>query len=133
MLDLPELGEGELGSPHLTLAAETVSADQLEPTRNEQKSDTAAERARDAPNLIDAHALANIKMACPQPRSVSFLATYSLISFSLSKGLLGVEEVLLSTDRKRRMLVSLWSMRVRRGSLTVRVLNGHWEGLIFGL
>ena len=28
---LPELGEGELSSPHLALAAETVSADELEP------------------------------------------------------------------------------------------------------
>jgi len=28
---LPELGEGELSSPHLTLAAESVSADELEP------------------------------------------------------------------------------------------------------
>ena len=28
---LPKLGEGELSSPHLTLAAETVSADELEP------------------------------------------------------------------------------------------------------
>ena len=29
--NLPELGESELGSPHLTLAAEAVGADQLEP------------------------------------------------------------------------------------------------------
>lgn len=32
VVNLPELGEGELGSPHLTLAAQTVSADQLKPT-----------------------------------------------------------------------------------------------------
>ena len=35
---LPELGESELGSPDLTLAAEAVSADQLEPTVKEQDS-----------------------------------------------------------------------------------------------
>ena len=30
-VNLPELGESELGSPHLALAAEAVGADQLEP------------------------------------------------------------------------------------------------------
>ena len=35
--DLPELGEGELGSPHLTLAAETVRADQLEPVKQRKR------------------------------------------------------------------------------------------------
>ena len=43
---LPELGEGELSSPHLTLAAETVSADELEPRkdRNERVSSCFAKR-----------------------------------------------------------------------------------------
>ena len=36
MICLPELGESELSSPHFTLAAKTVSADQLQPIHKEK-------------------------------------------------------------------------------------------------
>ncbi len=35
--DLPELSEDELSSPHFTLAAKTVNADELEPRMNARK------------------------------------------------------------------------------------------------
>ena len=33
IVDLPELGEDELSSPHLTLASETVRADKFQPKK----------------------------------------------------------------------------------------------------
>ena len=67
--------------------------------------------------------------------------TYSLISFSLSKGLLGFLDVLLSESGKARISRCARDQAVRRRaplpvlgvSLTVRVLDRHLEGLIFGL
>ncbi len=134
---LPELGKSELGSPDLTLAAKAVSADQLEPTQKDRES-----------WLVRSHSF--IKSSSRQEKGVPIywygtklqLQTYSLISFSLSKGLLGFLDVFLSAGRGEttliahakveKMAVLAQALQLFR-SLTVRVLDWHLEGLIFGL
>ena len=98
MGDLPELGQSQLGSPDLLLASKTVGSDESQSKRN-------------------AHKLAGVKVT-NKDQQVS--STYSLISFSFSKGLLGVSKVLESRD-------------VSGVTLTTGVLLWHFEGLIYGV
>ena len=78
MWDLPELGQSQLGSPDLLLASKTVGSDESQSKRN-------------------AHKLASDKNNAPTSGvSERGSSTYSLISFSFSKGLLGVSKVLES-------------------------------------
>jgi hypothetical protein len=100
--DLPELGQSQLGSPDLLLASKTVGSDESQSKRN-------------------AHKLASDKNNAPTSGvSERGSSTYSLISFSFSKGLLGVSKVLESRD-------------VSGVTLTTGVLLWHLEGLIYGV
>jgi len=102
---LSELGESELGSPHFSLAAEAVSTDQLEPiTHGKDEQSVNATRS----NLRE--------------HNTYLLAThhtYSLISFSLSKGLLGFLDVLLSSDGKKAQVSVLWVVRCTQRHLSL--------------
>ena len=99
---LPELGQSQLGSPDLLLASKTVGSDESQSKRN-------------------AHKLASDKNNAPTSGvSERGSSTYSLISFSFSKGLLGVSKVLESRD-------------VSGVTLTTGVLLWHFEGLIYGV
>jgi hypothetical protein len=83
---LPELGEGELGSPDLSFVFQTVSADE---------SQSKIERVKIWSRGISRH--------CEQHRRKwlnGSTTTYSLISFSFSKGLLGVVDVFASKERR---------------------------------
>ncbi len=91
MSDLPELSEDELSSPHFTLAAKTVNADELEPRMNARKPVSKFERVCFRINRPNEKSVLK-RNQHGQPK----LITYSLISFSLSKGLLGFLDVLLS-------------------------------------
>lgn len=120
---LPEFRKSELSSPHFSFATETVGTDQLQPINNK--------------NQVSKVSALFLIMACQD--SHSRFTTYSLISFSLSKGLLGVTEVLESrkgrTERVSGVVHDGNRKRVpdclKIDSLTVRVLNGHIEELIF--
>jgi hypothetical protein len=82
---LPELGEGELGSPDLSLVFQTVSADE---------SQSKIERVKIWSQRNGKH--------CTQHQRKwldGSTTTYSLISFSFSKGLRGVEDVFASKER----------------------------------
>ena len=82
---LPELGEGQLESPDLSLVFQTVSA-------NESQSKTNASKIK---SMKSGH--------CEQHHRKwlnGSTTTYSLISFSFSKGLLGVVDVFASKERR---------------------------------
>ena len=123
---LPELCEGQLGSPHFPLAAKTVCADELQP---------------ECTNIRLASNQRKWRAGSSNTPTVRESATYSLMSFSLSKGLLGFLGVLLSESGRKSRRVSecegggggLWWPSLVAGTLTVRVLDWHLEGLIFGL
>ena len=97
--NLPELGESQLGSPDLALAAETVGADQLEPVHSERDH---ARKLVSRPLATDSGAVRRVYRLRVEMECLVGTRTYSLISFSFSKGLLGFLEVFLSGQGKQR-------------------------------
>ena len=82
---LPELGESQLQSPDFVLVLKTVRTDESQPKQTRQVS----------------RGLGRIRGWAVGGSTT----TYSLISFSFSKGLLGVLEVFLSEKKRVRQIV----------------------------
>ena len=116
---LPEFCKSELSSPHFPLATKTVSADQLEPIYNEKWVSKVSALFWGACKLLQQE-----WRAWPISLPIITTNTYSLISFSLSKGLLGFLDVLLSSNTNR---MCEWLMRIGNRRLPECQSNIHLQ------
>lgn len=96
---VPDLGKSKLNSPHLSLVLQAISTNNLEPIHHRWVSISYA--------LVEKESSETLQLA---------VSTYSLVSLSFSKALLGFLDVLVSKQRNDES---------HKVTLTIRVCLAH--------